>query len=81
MDVTLDLTGKHCRVICSAVLLFVFAKNACKSAGFHEPALAANVHFADSIVSKNKSFVWKRRRQEKSTVLHTLFLKNKTETN
>ena len=40
----------------------------CKNAGFPEPALAANVCFTDSIVRKNKSFVWKGRCQEKTVV-------------
>ena len=63
MHVTLDLTGKHCPVI---LLLFCFSflRN---NAGFPEPALAANVRFADFIVYK-KSFVWKERRQEKDVV-------------
>ena len=41
--------AKHCPVIFSAVLFFCFSRNnACKSAGFPEPALAAEVGFADS---------------------------------
>ena len=75
---TTDLTGKHCTVIFSAVFVFVFEKY---NAGFLEPALAANARFADSFVWKNKSFLWKRRRQEKKTAfLHTLFVENERET-
>ena len=75
---TLDLTGKHCHVILSAVL---FLDNACKNAGFREPAMAANTHFADSIVWKNESFVWKGRSQEKRTAfLQMLFVENESET-
>ena len=36
--------------------------------------LAANACFTDSIVWKNKSFVWKGRRQEKTAFLHTRYL-------
>ena len=53
---TLDLTGKRCPVIFSAVLFFVFEK------------FSANARFADSIVWKNKSFLWKGHRQEKNCV-------------
>ena len=42
--------------------------------------MAANVHIADSIVSKNKSFVWKGHRQEKTAMLLKLFVENERET-
>ena len=61
--------GKHCPLIFTQLFCFSFSRNnACKNAGFPEPALVANVHFADSTVWKYKSFVWKRRRQEKTAV-------------
>ena len=43
-----------------------------QNAGFPEPALAANVCFADSIVWKNKSFVWKAKdaAKKKTPFLH-----------
>ena len=77
----LDLMGKHYPVIFSAVLLLLFfflRNNACKIAGFPEPALVANVHFADSIVWKNKSFVWNAHRQENKCVFaYVIFWKTK----
>ena len=42
---------------------------------------AANACFTDSIVWKNKSFVWKGHHQEKTAFLHTLFVENERETN
>ena len=68
MNVTLDFTGKHCPVIFSAACFLFLRNNECKSASFPEPALAGNACFADSIVWKNKSFVWKERHQEKNCV-------------
>ena len=38
------------------------------------------MRFADSIVWKNKSFVWKGCRQEKTVFLHKLFVENERET-
>ena len=68
--VTLDLTGKHFLVIFAAVLCFflLLRNNACRNAGFPEPALTANARSADSIVWKNKSFVWKGCHQEKHCI-------------
>ena len=77
---TLNLTGKHCCVIFPAVFFFFLRNNACKNADFPEPALVANARFTDSIVWKNKSFVWKGRRQEKTAFLHMLFVENERET-
>ena len=76
---TLDLTGKHCTLPhnFSAVFFFSFSRN---NAAFLEPAQAANAHFADSIVWKNKSFLWKGRHQEKNAFLRTLFVENEIET-
>ena len=53
-----------------------------QNAGFPEPALAANVCFADSIVCKNKSFVWKAKdaAKKKTPFLHMLFVENERET-
>ena len=76
---TLDLTGKHCRVIFSAVLFSFSRNNACKNAGFSEPAMAANAHFADSIVWKNKCFVWKDAARKKTVFLHKLVMENERE--
>ena len=63
-------------------LLFCFSfsgNNACKSAGFPEPALAADVCLADYIAWKNKSFVWKGCCQEKKNcVFATLFVERQT---
>ena len=39
-----------------------------------------NARLADSIVWKNKSFLWKGHRQEKTAFLHTLFVENERET-
>ena len=39
-----------------------------------------NARFADSIVWKNKSFLWKGHCQEKTAFLHTLFVENERET-
>ena len=39
-----------------------------------------NARFADSVVWKNKSFLWKGHRQEKTAFLHTLFVENERET-
>ena len=51
LHVTLDLTGKHCPVIFPAVLFFFVKKFSWTS--------------TDSIVWKNKSFLWKGHCQEK----------------
>ena len=61
LHVTLDLKGKRCPEF---FLLFCFSF----SRNFLQPALVANVRFADSIVWKNKSFLWKGHRQEKNCV-------------
>ena len=66
-------------------LLFCFSfsrNNACKNAGLNEPAMAAKARFADSIVWRNKSFVWKGhcQKKKKTAFLHTLFVENKRET-
>ena len=49
----LGFKGKHCPVIFSAVLFFVLRN-------FLEPALAANAHFADSIVWKKQKLSLER---------------------
>ena len=42
--------------------------------------MVENARFADSIVWKNNSLVWKGRRQQKTVFLHTFFVENERET-
>ena len=71
---TLDLTGKHCPVIFSGVLVFVLEK-------FLEPALAAMRTSVILLFGKTKAFFGKdTARIKKNCILHTLFPENERET-
>ena len=69
----LGLNGKRLPHNFFLLFCFSFLRN------FLEPALAANARFADSIVWKNKSFLWKGHRQEKFCIRYFWKMKEKPE--
>ena len=78
------LIGKHCHAFFSVVCFSFSRNNACKNAGFPEPAMVANASFADSIVWRNKlifkALFGKDTARKKTVFLHTLFVENERET-